>query len=101
MQSDSLPTYRPSLSVRERGAAGSASGQTACRVSPGPATATRVLSTPVPVSAPPTGLDVRFSFVYLVSDFPAVRFSVSSGCARKRSVSTYAAILVLQCAVIF
>ena len=26
----------------------------------------------------------------------AVRFSVSSGCARRRSVSTYAAILVLQ-----
>ena len=28
-------------------------------------------------------------------DFLAVRFSVSSGCARRRSVSTYAAILVL------
>ena len=60
-----------------------------------PATATRVLSTPVPISAPPTGLDVYFFFIYLVSDFLAVRFSVSSGCARRRSVSTYAAILVL------
>ena len=62
----------------------------------GPATATRVLSAPVPVSAPPTGLDVCFLFIYLVSDFLAVRFSVSSGCARRHSVSTYAAILVLS-----
>ena len=54
----------------------------------GPATATRVLSTQVPVSAPPTGLDVCLFFIYLVSDFPAVRFSVSSGCARRCSVST-------------
>ena len=60
-----------------------------------PAMATRVLSTPVPVSAPPTGLDVCFFFIYLVSDFLAVRFSVSSGCARRCSVSTYTAILVL------
>ena len=58
----------------------------------GPATATLVFSTPVPTSAPPTGLDVCFSFIYLVWDFLAVRFSVSSGCARRRSVSTYAAI---------
>ena len=34
-----------------------------------PATAMGVLSTPVPVSAPPTGLDVCFFFIYLVSDF--------------------------------
>ena len=60
----------------------------------GPAMAPRVLSAPVPVSAPPTGLDVCFFFIYLVSDFLAVRFSVSSSCARRRSVSTYAAILV-------
>ena len=60
-----------------------------------PPTATRVLSTSVPISAPPTGLDVCFFFIYLVSDFPAVQTSVSSGCARRRSVSTYAAILVL------
>ena len=65
----------------------------------GPATATRVLSAPVPapvpISSPPTGLDVCFFFISLVSDFLAVRFSVSSGCVRRRSVSTYAAILVL------
>ena len=62
-----------------------------------PATATRVLSTLVPVSAPPTGLDECLFCISLVSDPLAVRFSVSSGCARRRSVSTYAAILVLQC----
>ena len=61
----------------------------------GPATATRVLSAQVPVSAPPTSLDECLSFISLVSDFLAVRFSISSGCARRRSVSTYAAILVL------
>ena len=38
----------------------------------GPTTATGVLSAPVPVSAPPTGLDVCFFFIYLVSDFLAV-----------------------------
>ena len=38
----------------------------------GPATAMGVLSAPVPVSAPPTILDVCFFFVYLVSDFLAV-----------------------------
>ena len=60
-----------------------------------PATAMRVLSAPVPVSALPTGLNVCFFFIYLVSDFLVVGFSISSGCARRRSVSTYAAILVL------
>ena len=60
-----------------------------------PATATRVLSAPMPVSAPPTGLDECLFFISLVSDFLAVQFSISSGCARRRSVSTYAAILVL------
>ena len=59
-----------------------------------PTTATRVLSTRVPVSAPPTGLDVCLFSISLVSVPLAVRFSVSSGCARRRSVSTYAAILV-------
>ena len=38
----------------------------------GPTTATRVLSTPVPVSAPPTGLDVCFYFIYLLLAFLAV-----------------------------
>ena len=60
-----------------------------------PAMATRVFSAPVPVSASPTCLDVCFFFIYLVSDSLAVGFSFSSGCARRRSVSTYAAILVL------
>ena len=62
----------------------------------GPTMATRVLSTPVPVSAPPTSLDECLFFISLVSDFLAVRYSVSSGCARRHSVSTYAAILVLH-----
>ena len=61
----------------------------------GPATATRVLSALVSVSTPPTGLDECLFFISLVSDFLAVGFSVSSGCARRRSVSTYAPILVL------
>ena len=59
-----------------------------------PATATRVLSTRVPVSAPPTSLDECLFSISLVLDFLALQFSVSSGCARRRSVSTYAAILV-------
>ena len=62
----------------------------------GPATTTGVLSTPVPVSAPPTGLDECLCFISLVSDPLAVRFSVSSGCVGRRSVSTYTAILVLS-----
>ena len=46
-----------------------------------------------PVSAPPTSLDECFFFICLVSDFLAILFSVSSGCARRHSVSTYASIL--------
>ena len=61
----------------------------------GPTTATRVLSAPVPVSAPPTGLDECLFFISLVSDPLAVRFSVSSSCARRCNVSAYATILVL------
>ena len=61
----------------------------------GPATAMRVLSTLVPVSTPPTGLDEYLFCISLVLVPLAVRFSVSSGCVRRRSVSTYAAILVL------
>ena len=60
-----------------------------------PATATRVLSARLPISAPPTGLDECLFFISLVSDFLAIRFSVSSGCARRLGVSTYTAILVL------
>ena len=66
-----------------------------------PATATRVLSIPVPVSAPPTGLDECLFSIFLVLVPLAVRFSVSSGCVRRCSVSTYAAILVLQIQNIF
>ena len=61
----------------------------------GPTMATQVLSALVSVSAPPTGLDECLFFTSLVSDLLAVRFSVSSGCARRHSVSTYSAILVL------
>ena len=38
----------------------------------GPTTAMPVLSALVPVSTPPTGLDVCFFFISLVSNFPAV-----------------------------
>ena len=97
-------TLNPALSVylRKCGASGSASGQTACPVHPTLRQSRSChshaspLSAPVPASAPPTGLDVCFFFIYLVSDLPAIRFSVSSGCERRRSVSTYAAILVLS-----
>ena len=41
------------------------------------------------------GLDECLFCISLVLDFLALRFSVSSGFARRRSVSTYAAILVL------
>ena len=45
----------------------------------GPAMATLVLSTPVPVSAPPTSLDEWLFSIFLVLVPLAVRFSVSSG----------------------
>ena len=89
----------PGLSVHQCGAAGYASARTACPVRPtlrqSRPMATPVLSTPVPIFAPPTGLDECLFFISLVSDPLGFRFSVSSGCARRRSVSTYAAILVL------
>ena len=50
----------------------------------------------LPVPTPLTSLDECLFFIALVSDFLVIRFSVSSGCARRRSMSTYAAILVLQ-----
>ena len=49
----------------------------------------------LPVSVPPTRLDECLFFISLVLGFLAIRFSVSCGCVRRRSVSTYAAILVL------
>ena len=61
-----------------------------------PSKATRVLSAPVPISAPPTGLDECLFFYFLGVGFLAIQFSVSSGCARRCSVSTYATILVLS-----
>ena len=83
------------------GTAGSASARTACPVRP---TLRQSQSRhshasplhPSAVSAPPTSLDECLFFISLVSDPLAIRFSVSSGCARRRSVSTYAAILVLS-----
>ena len=90
----------PGLSVRECGPQGLVVVRLPAPFIPhsaslGPARATRVLSAPVPVSAPPTGLDECLFFISLASDFLAVLFSVSSGCTRSCSVSTYAAILVL------
>ena len=60
-----------------------------------PAKATRVLSTLAAGLRHPTGLDECLFFISLLSDFLALRFYVSSGCARRLIVSTYAAILVL------
>ena len=95
-------TLSPALSVylRKCGVTGSASVQTARPIRPTlhqsrSATATRVLSTPAARLRPSYRLDECLFSIYLVSDFLAVRFSVSSGCVRRRSVSTYAAILVL------
>ena len=96
-----------SLSVSECGAEGSDSGQTACPVCPTLAPVSvppqpRKSSPPRCPSPPllPVWMNVYF-FISLVSDFLAIRFSVSSGCARRRSVSTYAAILVLTNPFIF
>ena len=108
----SSPTVPPGLYMRECGATGSASGRTACLVLPqsstslGPAALPGVLSAGCP-SLPllPVWMNVSSLSLWL-SDFREVRFSVSSGCflflncccpsfgcARKRSVSTYASIL--------
>ena len=112
-----LPTVRPGLSMRECGAIG-------CHLphclpcSPpllSPALSVYLCESPVsvpprpresslprlPVSAPPTGLDECLFFISLVLDFLAIRFSVSSGCARRCSVSTYASILVLPLLLFF
>ena len=90
-----------SLSVCECGATGSASGQTACPVPPTlrQSWSPHGHASPFPPGCPsppllPVWMNVYF-FISLMSDILAVRFSVSSGCARRRSVSTYAAILVL------
>ena len=54
----------------------------------GLARATGVLSAQLPVSTPPTGLDECLFFISLVSDFLAVRFSVSSGVYLCRHLSS-------------
>ena len=48
----------------------------------------------MPISAPSTGLDECLFFISLVSDILAVLFSVSFGCARRRSVFIHATLLV-------
>ena len=92
----------PVLCHSESGPLGLSARMWGCRVYQWPDCLPRSSHTPpvlvppqLPVSAPPTGLDECLFFISLVSDFLAVRFSDSSGCARRRSVSTYAAILVL------
>ena len=105
------PTLPPILSMCECGAAGSASGRTACPVhstihhSLGPAALPRSRLSRLPVSTLlPVWTNVSSLSPWL-SDFRAVQFSVSSGCflflncpsfgcVRRRSVSTYTSILI-------
>ena len=96
-----VPRCLSGLFVRECGATGLASGQTACPVSPTirQSRSRHRHASPLCPSCPclrPSypGLEECLFFISLVSDFLAVGFSVSSGCARRRSVSTSAAILV-------
>ena len=111
------PAIPPGLSMRECGAAGSASHhfvgyatcslacpiqQSATLLGPPAAALPQVLSTWLPVSASPTSLDEYFFFISLVV---GLQFSVSSGCflflnccpsfdcGRRHSVSTYTSIL--------
>ena len=95
-------TLIPALSVYlcECGATRSASGQTACPIGPTLHQSQSCHSNvsdlrPGCPSPPLLPVWMNLFFISLVSDFLAVRFSVSSGCARRHSVSTYAAILVL------
>ena len=97
-----LATLSPALSVylRECGAAGSSSVQTAWVVPPtlrqsGSRHGNESPLCPGAHLCPALRSGCIFLFIYLVSHFLAVQFSVSSGCARRRSVSTYAAILIL------
>ena len=94
------PRCLSGLSVRKCGAAGSASGWTACPVCPTLRQSRSCHSHASPLHPgaclrPSTSLDECLFFMYLVSDFLAVQFSVSSGCVRRCSVSTCATILVL------
>ena len=101
VQSVSLPSVSPSLSAWECGTA------QVGLPSPQAATLPRVLSTHLPVFAPPTGLDECFFFISLDVGLPyssifwqfwlffVFKFVVGPffGCARRHSVSTYASIL--------
>ena len=89
------------LCVRECRAAGCASGRTACPPSchtpPVSVPPRQCESSPPWLPSPPllpVWMNVYF-FISLLSYFLVLPFSVSSGCVRRRSVSTYAAILVL------
>ena len=88
------------LSVHECGTAGSASGQTACPIRPTLRQSRSHHSNASPLRPgaclhPSYRSGCMFLFYLLGVGLP-FRFSVSSGCARRRSVSTYASILVLQ-----
>ena len=95
------PCHLSGLSVRECGAVGSASGQTACPVCPTLCQSQSHSSNAIPLLPGFRSLPLLlvwmkvYFFISLVLDFLTVRFSVSSGCARRCSVSTYATILVL------
>ena len=93
--------------LHECGASGSASGQTA---SPVGSTLRQSRSrhgkvSPLCPGCPsppllPVWINVYFLFPWCRTSLP-FDFSVSSGCARRRSVSTYAAILVLLCGYLY
>ena len=100
-----LPAFHPGLSLCECGTVGSASGQTACSLCPTLRQSQSHQDNVSPLfpgclSPPllPVWMNVYFVFPWCwtfgywnVS--LAVQFSVSSGCARRCSVSTYASIL--------
>ena len=96
------PCRLSGLSVHECGAARSAGGQTACPVRPTLCQCRSRQGNASPLCpgcpSPPLLLVWRkvYFFISSMSDFLAIRFSVSAGCVRRRSVSTYTAILVLQ-----
>ena len=85
------------LSVCECGVAGSASGQTACpfRRQSGSSHGHMSPLQPGACLRPSYRSGCMFLFYLLGVGLSALGFSVSSGCVRRRSVSTYAAILVL------
>ena len=94
------PRSLSGLSVRVCGATGSAIGQTAYPVRPTLRQSRSHHSNASPLRPgaclhPSYRSGCMFLFYLLGVGLP-FRFSVSSGCARRRSVSTYASILVLQ-----